>query len=159
MQTGDFTRKKSLVQVQYRPPNSFNSLENAVGGLENVTTSLEELGIRELLETLLTPDMKRKLKLRRLPNGDLFLLYKDELRLRRRNDKDFRDTTRVLEKFHDFLGEMPPSPELAKSFLTGYSHLKPSTLARHTGTIRGFMEWMGEEFDLKVPLPKQLRRL
>ena len=100
--------------------------------------------------------MKRKLKLRRLPNADLFLLYRDELRLRRRNDRDFRDTTRVLEKFQDFLGETPPSPELAKSFLTRYSRRKPSTLARHAGTIRGFMQWIGEEFDLTVPLPKQV---
>jgi len=45
---------------------------------------------------------------------------------------------------------------LAKSFLSKWSKRKPATLYKYLSIIKGFLDWYGEEIDLKVKLPHQL---
>ncbi len=45
---------------------------------------------------------------------------------------------------------------LAKSFLSKWAESKPATLYKYLGIIKGFLNWFGEDIDLKVKLPRQL---
>lgn len=89
-------------------------------------------------------------------NDELFGLYEADLRLRVRNPRNLKQDVALLRRFEEYLAGFPPTKELAKGFLAQYAESKPRTLARHAATIRGFMKWCGEEFDLKVPVPKTL---
>ncbi len=73
--------------------------------------------MRELLETLLGPDDRRRLRLRTMTNDELFKSYDAELVLRLHNTKDLSDHRRLLCRFGEYLGAFPPSADLAKSFL------------------------------------------
>ncbi|MFH1662703.1 MAG: tyrosine-type recombinase/integrase [Chloroflexota bacterium] len=116
----------------------------------------EELPIRELLEVLLGPEGKRRLRLRQMKNEELLKLYDSDLILKLHNEKNLKDTRTILAKFKDYLGEFPPTPELAKSFLAQYASRKPRTLYRYTQMIRCFMRWYGEAFDLTIKIPRSL---
>jgi hypothetical protein len=108
------------------------------------TLPYESLSIRKLLEALLGPEGRRKLALREKTNPELFELYDDDLVLRLHNAKNLKDTRTLLGHFIDFLGQFPPSPELAKSFLARYADYNPHTLYRYTHMIKSFMQWYGE---------------
>ena len=82
---------------------------------------------------------KRRLSLKRKTNRELFALYYDHLRIKL-TPGQFEQYKLVLDKFWDFLGEFPPSVDLATQFLTRYVHHAQSTRVRYTGMIRGFME-------------------
>jgi integrase/recombinase XerD len=57
----------------------------------------------------------------------------------------------------EHLNGYPPSPELAKGFLSQYINRKPRTLARYAKMIKAFMKWYGEPIDdFKVKVPKTL---
>ncbi len=45
---------------------------------------------------------------------------------------------------------------LAKNFLTKWSRRKPTTLYKYLSIIKGFLDWYGEEINLKVKIPHQL---
>ena len=95
--------------------------------------------------------------LRNLPNTELVKLYDSELVLKLHNAKNLRDTRNTLSRFMNYLGNYPPSPELAKSFLAQYASRKVRTLYRYTQMIRGFMKWYGEPIDdVKIKVPKTL---
>jgi hypothetical protein len=80
--------------------------------------SLEELPLRELLETLLGPEGRRRLKLRYMTNDGVFQLYDSELALRLHNAKNLSDTRKILTHFLlEYLSGYPPTPKLAKAFL------------------------------------------
>jgi len=66
---------------------------------------------------LLGPEGKRRLRLRRMTNNELFQLYDSDLVLRLRNAKNLSDTRKILTKFKQYLSGFPLSPELAKGFL------------------------------------------
>ena len=89
----------------------------------------EELPLRELLETLLGPEGRRRLRLRHMTNEELFKLYNSELLLRLHNAKDLSDHRRILNKFKKYVGAFPITVELAKGFLSQYTDRKPRTLA------------------------------
>ena len=117
----------------------------------------EELPIRELLETLLGPEGRRRLMLRRMGNQELFEVYDSDLVLRLHNAKNLSDTRKILSKFKEYLGGFPASPELAKGFLSQYADRKPRTLYRYAQMIRVFMKWYGEEMkDFRIKVPKSL---
>lgn len=119
--------------------------------------SEETLNIRELLEVLLGPEVRRRLMLRNLPNTELIRLYESELVLKLHNAKNLRDTRNTLSRFMSHLGAYPPSPELAKNFLAQYTNRKPRTLYRYAQMIRGFMKWYGDPIDdVKIKVPKTL---
>jgi hypothetical protein len=116
---------------------------------------LEELPLRELLETLLGPEDRRRLKLRYMTNDGVFQLYESDLVLRLHNAKNLSDTRKVLARFKAYLNGYPPSPELAKGFLAQYADRKPRTLYRYSQMIKVFMKWYGEpmvDFKVKAPL-------
>jgi integrase len=108
-----------------------------------------------LLEVLLDDKAKRRLSLRRKTNHELFALYYDHLKVRL-TPGQFDQYTLILDKYHQFLGEFPPSVELATQFLTHYANHAQATLVRYTGMVRGFMEWYGESLDIKLAKPKSL---
>ncbi len=95
--------------------------------------------------------------LRRLNNDNLFELYDSDLVLRLRNPKNLSDNRKMLIRFREYLDGYPPSPELAKAFLSQFATRKPRTLYRYAQMIRGFMKWYGEPLDgFKVRVPKNL---
>lgn len=95
--------------------------------------------------------------LRRMGNRELFTLYDSDLVLRLHNTKNLSDTRKILDRFVEYLGNFPPSPELAKGFLAQYANRKPRTLYRYAQMLRVFMKWYGEPMnDFKVKVPKSL---
>ena len=72
------------------------------------------------------------LKLKSLQNKELFELYASDLALRITNKKNLTCITALLLKFKDFLGDYPPSPELAKSFLANMLTPRHRTLSTTT---------------------------
>jgi integrase/recombinase XerC len=95
--------------------------------------------------------------LRQMTNDELFKLYDSDLVLRLRNAKNLSDTRKILARFKAYLGEYPPSPELAKSFLALFVDRKPRTLYRYAQMVKMFMKWYGEPLsDFKVRIPKSL---
>lgn len=107
---------------------------------------------------LLGEEGKRRLKLRRMTNEELFPLYDEtELVLRLHNKKNLTDTRRLLDEFHRYLNGYPPSAELAKGFLARFADKKPRTRYRYTHAVKMLMRWYGEPVDdLKVKIPKSL---
>jgi len=116
----------------------------------------EDLPLKELLLLILGEDGKRKVLLRTKSNEELFELYKAELALRVRNQRNLSLYRQLLDRFHDFLGKYPPSALLAKNFLTRFSSRKAATLYKYTSVIKGFMHWYGEDLEPKIKLPHQL---
>jgi len=117
----------------------------------------EELGLRELLEELLGPEGRRRLALKNKTNEELFTLYDAELILKGRSAKNLEMERQILTKFHSYLNDSKPSPELAKGFLSQYSNKKPRTRARYATIIKSFMKWRGQPMDdFKVKVPKTL---
>ncbi|MFC1935058.1 tyrosine-type recombinase/integrase, partial [Chloroflexota bacterium] len=117
--------------------------------------AIEELSVRELLEVLLDDKAKRRLSLRQKTNHELFALYYDHLKVRL-TPGQFDQYTQFIDRFQQFLGEFPPSVELATKFLAGYTNRAPATMVRYAGMIRGFMEWYGESLDIKPRRPRSL---
>ena len=68
--------------------------------------------------------------LRRMGNDELFELYDSDSLLRLYNVKNLNDTRKIPTKFKDYLGQYPPSAELAKGFLSQYASKMLRTLYR-----------------------------
>ncbi len=103
------------------------------------------------------PEARRRLKLRNLPNAELLRLYDSEIVLRLHNAKNLSDTRRKLAQFIGYLGNFPPSAELAKSFTAQFANHKPRTLYRYAQMVKAFMKWYGDPIpDLKVKVPKSI---
>ena len=51
------------------------------------------------------------------------------------------------------------STDTAKAFLAQHAHRKANTKARYTTYLKGFLNFLGITFDLKVKVPKQLPTL
>ena len=117
----------------------------------NLAVSLEQL-----LLSVLDEKGRRRLLLRTKTNPELFSLYKAELTLRIRNARNLSRYHQVLDQFQEFLADNQPSSILAKSFLGKWSKRKPATLYKYLSIIKGFLNWYGEEIDLKVKLAHQL---
>ncbi|MFC1980831.1 tyrosine-type recombinase/integrase [Chloroflexota bacterium] len=130
-------------------PNSFKKSQV-------LPEATETLQLRELLYILLGNKGRRHLELRQKPNNELFTLYEGELVFRHRSTKAIHEAERVLNHFHNYLGEYPPTPELAKSFLSNFSHRKPTTLARYAAELKLFLKWYGEDLDINIKVPKTL---
>ena len=90
-------------------------------------------------------------------NDELFQRYDNDLTLRLHSIKNLRDTRNKLSDFSKYLKGRPPSPDLAKAFLTQYADKKPRTRYRYTQMIKVFMHWYGQPINnLKVRVPKSL---
>jgi integrase/recombinase XerD len=108
-----------------------------------------------LLEVLLDDKAKRRLSNRSKTNSGLFTAYYNLLKVKLTPDV-FKQDKRLLDLFHTFLGEYPPSEELALEFLAQYAIRSRETVVKYTGTIRRFMEWYGEDFNHRPRRPKRL---
>ena len=63
----------------------------------------------------------------------------------------------MLNRWKEYLNGYPPSPELAKGFLSQYADKKPRTLYRYAQMLKVFMKWYGEPMDdFRVKVPKTL---
>ncbi|MFC1914119.1 tyrosine-type recombinase/integrase [Chloroflexota bacterium] len=96
------------------------------------------------------------MELRQKTNDELFTLYEGELTFHHRSARGIHEAKRVLNHFHDYLGEFPPTPELAKSFLSQFKDRKPTTIARYAAILKVFFKWYEEELDIKIRVPKIL---
>jgi len=95
--------------------------------------------------------------LRGKSNDELLRLYDNDLVLRLHSPRNLSDTRKLLARFKQYLGDYPPSSEMAKSFLAQYADRKPRTLYRYAQMLRIFMKWYGEPIDdLQVKIPKSL---
>ncbi len=115
-----------------------------------------DFDLREMLEVLLGAEGKRKIRLRRKTNEELFQLYGAQLALRHRSQDALEEAQRVLGHLGEFLGEYPPSPELAESFLAQFAKHKPTTLYRYHSIVKTFMRWYGEDLQSHIKLPDTL---
>ena len=116
----------------------------------------ESVTLKEMLEVLLGTEGKRKLRLRHKSNEELFTLYDSQLVMKHRSRDALEEARRVLRHFKRYLGDCPPSSELATGFLAQFADRKPTTLYRYTAIIKGFMSWYGEELTLKIKVPETL---
>jgi integrase/recombinase XerD len=109
-----------------------------------------------MLEMLWGSEGKRKIRLHRKTNTELFQLYEAQLILRHRSQEALEEAKRVLSHFREYLGEFPPSPEIAAAFLAQFADRKTTTLYRYHSIIKTFMEWYGEPLDSKIRMPQTL---
>ena len=115
------------------------------------------LSFRVLLEAMLGPEGKRRMALKDKTNEELFQLYDSDLILRLNNPKNLSDTRTIPQHFREFLGENPPSADLAKPFLAQFMDRKPRTRYRYAQMVKSFMKWYGEPLDdVNVKVPKSL---
>jgi len=98
---------------------------------------------------------KRRLSRRRKPNAALFAEYFAVLKLKLEASTYYGDTL-ILTKFKEYLGEYPPSEELAISFLGLFKDKHPNTLVRYSNIIRGFMVWLGDDLSFRPKRTKSL---
>jgi hypothetical protein len=56
--------------------------------------------------------------------------------------------------FRTFLGGFPPTPQMAVKFLAQFADRKPAALYRYNSIIKGFMQYIGEEHNHKIRVPK-----
>ncbi len=141
-----------------KTPNTHNRLVAGSNPAEPTKSQvLSELaGLRELIELLLGKEGKRKLELRTFTNQKLFELYDGELVFHHRSARGLHEARRILNHFHSFLSEYPPSVELGKAFLRQYSERKATTLYRYTAILKAFFSWYGDKLDIKIRVGKQL---
>ncbi|MBI2935087.1 MAG: tyrosine-type recombinase/integrase [Chloroflexi bacterium] len=99
---------------------------------------------------------KRKLRLRNKTNQELFGLYEAELALRHRSCDALDEAKRVLGHLAAFLGEYPPSPELATAFLSKFARHKATTLYRYHSIVKTFLAWYGERLETRIRVPETL---
>ena len=85
----------------------------------------ELLQPRELLFILLGNKGGWLLELRQKTNDELFTLYEGELTFHHRSARRIHEAKRALTHFCNYIGEFPPTPELAKSFLSAFKDHKP----------------------------------
>ena len=93
------------------------------------------------------------MRLRRLTNDELFLLYESDLSLRHRSTDALEEAKRVLSHFKEFLGSFPPTPELAVSYVSQFARHEPTTLYRYNSVLKVVMAWYGKKLDTKLPEP------
>ena len=128
---------------------------NPAGPITNDFLS-EVLNLKDMMEVLLGTEGRRKLRLQKKPNSELFELYAAELAVRHRSAAALKESKRLLGHFETFLDSNPPNAELATSFLAQFATLTSNTLYRYHAIINGFMTWYGEPLETRVKVPKTL---
>jgi integrase len=71
--------------------------------------------------------------------------------------KSFYEAKRLLDKFRAYLGQFPPTSELAIQFLSQFKDRKLNTKARYTHVLGAFFSYYnGEKLPIKIRVPKIL---
>ncbi|MFC1981992.1 tyrosine-type recombinase/integrase [Chloroflexota bacterium] len=105
---------------------------------------------------LLGEEGRRKIENQTKTNDQLFSEYYD-LITNTHTPKSIYEAKRILGKFKAFLGQFPPTAELAVQFLSQFKDLKLNTKARYTHTVGAFFTYYnGEKLPIKVRVPKIL---
>ena len=105
---------------------------------------------------LLGEEGKRKLENKTKTNDQIFTGYYD-LIITTHTAKCFYEAKRFLNKFQVFIGQFPPTTELAVQFLGQFSHLKLNTKARYAFVLQAFFRWYnGEKLPIKIKQAKVL---
>jgi len=105
---------------------------------------------------LLGEEGRRKMENKTKTNDQLFSDYYN-LIANTHTLKSRYEAQRLLDKFKTFLGQFPPTIELAIQFLTQFSDRKLNTRARYCYVIGAFFNWYsGEKLPLKIKVPKIL---
>ena len=78
------------------------------------------------------------------PNSQLFQEYSDIIANSYSKDC-FREASRLLGIYLDYLGSKPPSPENFSSFFLCYRDLKPNSRARYYSVYSSFFKWYSDE--------------
>ena len=89
-----------------------------------------------------------------MSNDELLRRYDTELIPKIRNKRNLRYDRRLLGRFRNYIGDLPPSSSLVKSFIAQYADRAPATQARYASTLKAFMKWYGQpmdDFHIKVP--------
>jgi integrase len=116
----------------------------------------EELPIRELLIMLLGEEGKRKLENKTKTNDQVFSDYYD-LIATTHTAKCLYEAKRLLNKFRAFIGQFPPTTDLAVQFLGQFADLKLNTRARYAFVLQAFFRWYtGEKLPIKIKQAKIL---
>jgi integrase len=117
---------------------------------------LEELPLRELLISLLGDDWRRRLENRSKTNSQALTEYFDLVASSKSAKWDY-ETRRLLNQFHEFIGEYPPTIGLFTKFFQRYLKLSLSTKARYYYVFSAFFNWYsGQKLPFKVKAPKPL---
>lgn len=67
------------------------------------------------------------------------------------------ESRRLLDKFRAFLGDFPPSIELALNFLAQYHNKSDNTRAKYSFILSAFFKWYsGDKLPIKIKVPKIL---
>jgi integrase len=82
------------------------------------------------------------------------LNYLNELRTRGLSNTYINKVEELISTYLENTNEV--SSESAKGFIGRYNHRKPNTRARYATYLRGFLNYLGIPFTLKVKVPKQL---
>jgi len=83
-------------------------------------------------------------------NAQLFGDYYDVITITHA-PKSFYEAKRLLGKFEAFLGQFPPTTELAVQFLTQFKDRSLNTKARYSYVLGAFYSWYsGEKLPIKI---------
>ena len=107
-----------------------------------------------MLVSVLGPDVDRRWRYANMGNDELFARHDLDLIHRIRNAGNLERDRALLDKFRDFIGDLPPSSDLVKEFLVRYVGRTPGTQIRYAGTLKRFMKWYGqpmEDFRIRSP--------
>jgi hypothetical protein len=108
----------------------------------------EELSLRDLLFLLVGGEWRKRLENHTKPNDQLFAEYLDIVKASK-SYKWYRETQRLLDQFHEFVGQFPPTLELFTRFFQRYTapDIRLSTRARYYYVFSAFFKW----FDGSTP--------
>jgi integrase len=105
---------------------------------------------------LLGEEGRRRMGNKTKTNDQVFMDYYD-LIANTHTTKSFYEAKRLLEKFRVFLGQYPPTVELAVQFLTQFKDLKLNSKARYSFVLNAFFSWYsGEKLPIKIRQAKLL---
>lgn len=116
---------------------------------------LEEFTLRAIVLTVLGEAGRRILNNRTKTNQQLLTDYLDLINLTH-STSYVGEARRLLGKFFDFLGELPPSTDLAIRFLGQYQDRATNTKIRYTFMLSAFFRWYSGD---KLPTARPPRIL
>jgi len=102
------------------------------------------LGVGDILQVLLGGEAVRKIQNRTKSNEQLFDEY-FALIGNSYSPAYFKEASRLMRQYHDFLGEEAPSAENIASYFLRYRALKTNSRARYHNAFSAFFKWYSGE--------------
>ena len=112
------------------------------------------MDLEQLLLSLLSDDMVRKVKNRTKSNPQVFSEYFAIIG-NSYSPAYFKEAYRLMGQYHAFIGEAAPSMENFSDFFLRYRDLKPNSRARYHNAFAAFFKWYsGEKLPFSVKSAK-----